>query len=655
MEAFVVNSCKGCIFLSIHLGDMMGVISVGESASMLVASLLIFFMLYTKPRRTYTYSVLIRGAVLSFVVSGILLILGSDIPYAMGWPYPLHAGIGVLYLLFELILICHIYAYMTALSSTKQTFHPLTFLVFVILAVIMYGAGAYLTLVGNFDTTDPLGLAKFCAGFGIGVTLWIMILSIARFRKMSRVVRVTMCIFFPVELFILISQLLSSEWIFVGLSTVIPLTIFYLLFHSNPYDDSTGTQNAESMFNHLDRILRKKQNFVALFVDFPQLHKEFYLNGEERIRMTRINLCRRVESISYKINIYMITDNTYAVISPVKTDEEGRQILDHILEGLEEVENMGRYQVYYKAVAIRRFGGYRNLIQLYEFWAFLREKLGPKMKSECYLATTTIYEKFLRHHRIRETLEDIRDRQNMMDPRVMCYAQPIYNVRTESFRTAESLMRLMVDGDVVSPNDFIPEAERMGCIHDLTKIMLTKVCTEVAVLEKEFDFDGITINCSATEFMDKNLHQDLLGIIDEMGVDHNHIRFEITESSMVDHYDSVLFNMEKMNEAGILFYLDDFGTGYSNLERIITCPFDTIKFDKTMLYKGMQDKSMDSIMTTMVDVLKERNKVMLVEGVETEEQCAYSIERGFDFIQGFKYAKPQPIEKLNAYFPKKVR
>ena len=122
---------------------------------------------------------------------------------------------------------------------------------------------------------------------------------------------------------------------------------------------------------------------------------------------------------------------------------------------------------------------------------------------------------------------------------------------------------------------------------------------------------------------------------------------------MGDQYDAVLYNMEKMNDAGIMFYLDDFGTGYSNLERILTCPFETIKFDKSMLYKGMTDKAMDSIVTTMVDVLKESDKVMLVEGVETEEQSEYSINRGFDFIQGFKYAKPQPIEKLEGYFPKR--
>ena len=214
-------------------------------------------------------------------------------------------------------------------------------------------------------------------------------------------------------------------------------------------------------------------------------------------------------------------------------------------------------------------------------------------------------------------------------------------------------MRLQIDGEVIQPSDFISLAEEMHCIHDLTRIMLYKVCRAIKELEKEHDFDGITINCSAGEFMDKSLHKDLLSIIDESRIDHNHVRFEITESSIGDQYDSVLYNMEKMNEAGIMFYLDDFGTGYSNLERILTCPFDTIKFDKSMLYKGMQDKAMDSIVATMVDVLKESDKVMLVEGVETEEQCAYSIDRGFDMIQGFKYAKPRPIEELNRFFEKR--
>ena len=74
-----------------------------------------------------------------------------------------------------------------------------------------------------------------------------------------------------------------------------------------------------------------------------------------------------------------------------------------------------------------------------------------------------------------------------------------------------------------------------------------------------------------------------MSIINNNNINPQHIRLELTESAIFDDFNMVLRNMEKLNPSGIKFYLDDFGTGYSNLERIIGCPFYTIKFDKSLL------------------------------------------------------------------------
>ena len=103
------------------------------------------------------------------------------------------------------------------------------------------------------------------------------------------------------------------------------------------------------------------------------------------------------------------------------------------------------------------------------------------------------------------------------------------------------------------------------------------------------------------------------------------------------------------------FYLDDFGTGYSNLERIIGCPFNTIKFDKTLLYKSLDNSAVSDIVSHLTSVFKEQGFVLLIEGVENEEQASYSIDKGFDYIQGYKYAKPQPVINLKDYFDKLER
>ncbi len=61
----------------------------------------------------------------------------------------------------------------------------------------------------------------------------------------------------------------------------------------------------------------------------------------------------------------------------------------------------------------------------------------------------------------------------------------------------------------------------------------------------------------------------------------------------------------------------------------------------------------EEMIHALIHMLKESNISPLVEGVETEEQKQFSIKHGFDYIQGFNYAKPVPIDKLSEYFTKK--
>jgi EAL domain-containing protein (putative c-di-GMP-specific phosphodiesterase class I) len=247
-------------------------------------------------------------------------------------------------------------------------------------------------------------------------------------------------------------------------------------------------------------------------------------------------------------------------------------------------------------------------------------------------------------------LNDIKSNMNLDDDRVLCYAQPIYCVETNSFRTAEALMRLNLNGKIIYPDKFIPVAERNGTIHTLTRIILNKVCKMIKSMEGSYDFDAVTINCSAIEFSNKSLHKELLEIIKTNNIPYGKIRIELTESAMSGDYETLIDNVEKLRAVGIQFYLDDFGTGYSNLERILGCPFNTIKFDKSLLYKSIDDSRMDDLIVSMTQVFKKQGFTLLVEGVETDEQTNYCVKRGFSYIQGYKYAKPQPIEQLTDYF-----
>ena len=199
----------------------------------------------------------------------------------------------------------------------------------------------------------------------------------------------------------------------------------------------------------------------------------------------------------------------------------------------------------------------------------------------------------------------------------------------------------------------IPLAEEIHCVHALSCIMLSKVCREIERMGDDYEYEAITMNISATELSAPSVCSDFYEILAQHHVPVGKVRMEITESAVFEDYDTVNDNIRQLIRSGINLYLDDFGTGYSNIERLATYRFHTIKFDKSLLYKAMESEKLDEMLSAMVSMLKNDDHEILVEGVETEEQSRYSIERGFNEIQGFKYAKPAPIEELVNYFSRK--
>jgi EAL domain-containing protein (putative c-di-GMP-specific phosphodiesterase class I) len=196
-------------------------------------------------------------------------------------------------------------------------------------------------------------------------------------------------------------------------------------------------------------------------------------------------------------------------------------------------------------------------------------------------------------------------------------------------------------------------AEKPGWVHALTCMIMNKVCRAIENLEDYYDFDAISINVSSKELSHDEMYQDFLDIIDRYDIDISKIRMEITETAVFENSDIADRNMKILDNEGIQLYLDDFGTGYSSLERVINCPVKTVKFDKNLLYKSLEDNRMDDILTYMIEVLKKNGFVTLVEGVEDESQSQFSVDRGFEYIQGYHYAKPAPIEDLKKFFNRK--
>ncbi|MBR5997076.1 MAG: EAL domain-containing protein, partial [Bacilli bacterium] len=104
--------------------------------------------------------------------------------------------------------------------------------------------------------------------------------------------------------------------------------------------------------------------------------------------------------------------------------------------------------------------------------------------------------------------------------------------------------------------------------------------------------------------------------------------------------------MNDLGQHGIKFAMDDFGSGYSNMARFITLPFSIAKLDKSLLNEQL---NVGIFFNAAVNLFKNLNIPIVIEGVESEKQLAVAKENKVDYIQGYYFTKPLKEEDLLAF------
>lgn len=628
-----------------------------EIFSLITCSFLIFLMIYSNPRKTSSYRIIYCGALISLAAIISQLALIYCVSHSETYSVQLCIGISLLFLALYFIIITSLYIYISFLSSKIYNHRKgLHYMLTAFTIVYAVGVVWFYSQKTNYITDDNIisidAFINFYLMYGILTCFLCLFTVLHNQNTIPTVVNKYALVFIPVDFLMLTVQFITQNAIFTSLTYVLPFMIYYILFHSNPYDELIGCQNKNSFDARFSDSVAMKRNFLVVYLNFPQLKNVNYAAHNEKIEETAANVCRKIEQQHHMVHIYRLNNIDFAMILYIKDEDKIKQFLNNVEKCLIDNLHYSSYNINYKIVAIPNNPVISTVHKLNSMSDYLLDKINNKTGNQCYLATDKDYREFHENYKVEQLLLDIRNQNNLNDERVLCYAQPIFSVNENSFRTAEALMRLSLDGTIIYPDKFIPLAEKNHCIHTLTMIMINKVCQTIKEFESKYDFDAITVNCSSSELSNRDLFDELMNIINTNGIRPQHIRLELTESAIFDDFNMVINNMEKFNKSGIKFYLDDFGTGYSNLERIIGCPFYTIKFDKSLLYKSIDNSAVSDIVSHLTSVFKKQGFVLLIEGVENDEQADYSINKGFDYIQGYKYAKPQPVIKLKDYFNK---
>ena len=198
---------------------------------------------------------------------------------------------------------------------------------------------------------------------------------------------------------------------------------------------------------------------------------------------------------------------------------------------------------------------------------------------------------------------------------------------------------------LVPPLQFIPLAEETGLILTIGEWVINTACHQI----KEWQKNKLTrdlvlsVNVSARQFHQSNFADLVQSAIKDANINPKQLKLELTESILLDDFDTTIATMNLLKEIGVLFSLDDFGTGYSSLQYLKRLPLCQLKIDQTFVRDIFTDSSDKAIVTTIIAMANSLDLEVIAEGVETEEQKQQLFELGCHAYQGFLYGKPVPV------------
>jgi sensor c-di-GMP phosphodiesterase-like protein len=224
--------------------------------------------------------------------------------------------------------------------------------------------------------------------------------------------------------------------------------------------------------------------------------------------------------------------------------------------------------------------------------------------------------------------------------------QPIVDLRTGHFIGAEALIRWRRPlGETISPDLFIPIAEKAGMIRLVTRYVLERISEDAQGLFKKYPHFHIAINLSYEDMQSKETAQWLADLKHKLDAAPHNIIVEATERGLINATRAKEI-IHEIHSCGINIAIDDFGTGYSSLSYLQTLDLDLLKIDKSFVDTIGTEAVTGQVIDHIIDMSKDLNFEMIAEGVETRAQADFLRGKGVQYAQGWLFGKAMPLPDL---------
>ncbi|WP_250278344.1 bifunctional diguanylate cyclase/phosphodiesterase [[Clostridium] colinum] len=412
------------------------------------------------------------------------------------------------------------------------------------------------------------------------------------------------------------------------------------------YDELTGLPNRKMLEYTCNQLIVDNKPFALVFIDlnrFKYINDIFgHMIGDEYLikfsnivseLMKEKGIVTRYSGDEFIIVYEKYTDNKEfldfynnkfikAFASPIKINEELTT----------EIGFSAGVAIYPKDAI-----SFEELINKSDFIMYINKKNFVSKKITFF--NEKIYENLLYNEKIKAELKQALDNNEFY----LNY-QPIID-KNHNILKCEALIRWNNRNlGFIPPDKFIKQLEETRQIIEVGYWIIEKVCQDIKELEFEKKEIQISINISPLQLMLKDFVSNVIEIVDKYSIDYKQLCFEITETVLLDNKEFVLENINKLRDLGIEIALDDFGTGYSSFNYLRNYKLDILKIDKSFL---QSNKKLDfDIINQIKELAHLLNMEVVAEGLETEEQFEIIKNMGIDYLQGYYFSKPIPLDEF---------
>lgn len=223
--------------------------------------------------------------------------------------------------------------------------------------------------------------------------------------------------------------------------------------------------------------------------------------------------------------------------------------------------------------------------------------------------------------------------------------QPLLDITTRRIVSCEALARWEHPQlGPIPPATFIPMAEEMGLISDITAWVVESATRECSQWAGEV---GVGVNVSARDFRGLDLPKTVDKALKASGLSPQRLEIEVTETAVIEEKELAHLVLSHLAKRGISIALDDFGTGYSSLSYLSALPFTKLKIDRAFVLDIATSARALTLLTNVARLGRDLDMVVVAEGVETEQQLDIMLKHtAIQQVQGYLFSRPLPARDI---------